>query len=121
MLVRYAKMITKVDGRVARIYEALRGATSSDPEVRALWEEIQAERLQGARNVVRMLRAKGQLRAGLSDDAAADIVWVLIDPGLYNQFVHQRAWTAEQFQTWMAAAMQAQLLPPRRRSAADRQ
>jgi AcrR family transcriptional regulator len=114
MVIRYAAMVTQVDGRVAKIYEALRGAASADPEVRALWDEIQTERLGGARNVVRMLREKGRLRAGLDDRAAADIVWVLIDPGLYDQFVHRRAWTAEQFGAWMATTMQEQLLPPRR-------
>jgi AcrR family transcriptional regulator len=113
MLVRYAAMVTQIDGRVAKIYEALRGAASADPEVRALWDEIQAERLGGARNVVRMLREKGRLRAGLDDAAAADIAWVLIDPGLYHQFVHERGWSAEQFEVWMATTMQQQLLPPR--------
>lgn len=107
---RYAEMVTAVDSRDAAIYEAFRGAASADPEVRSLWNEIQAERRVGAANFVRLIRDLGPLREGLVSEAAADVVWVLNDPGLYHQLVLQRRWTVPTFSAWLAETMQAQLL-----------
>ena len=55
MLVRYAHMVTVIDGRVAGIYEVIRGAASAHAEVREHWDQIRRERRTGAANVVSML------------------------------------------------------------------
>ncbi len=107
---RYADVIALVAGRLAQIYEAFRGAASSDPEVREQWNQILAERRIGARNVVKMLREHGPLKKGLDDEGAADIIWVLNDPGVYHQLVLQRGWEPERFRSWVAETMRAQLL-----------
>ena len=41
-LERYAGLITELGGRVSGIYEAVRGAAGTDPEVRPVWEKILA-------------------------------------------------------------------------------
>ncbi|MGB9376560.1 MAG: TetR/AcrR family transcriptional regulator [Mycobacteriales bacterium] len=110
-LTGYAGIVTGIGGRVGRIYEALRGAASTDLDVRALWQEIQDGRRVGGRNVVGDVLGKGGLRHGLDPVAAADIVWVLNDPGMYHQFVHQRGWTPDYYQAWLAETLIAQLLP----------
>lgn len=107
---RYAEMVTTVDGRYAPIYEAFRGAATADPEVRGLWQEIRDERRQGAANFVQLIRQLGPLRKGLQSHVAADVVWVLNDPGLYHQLVLERGWSASTFSSWLAITMQAQLL-----------
>ena len=107
---RYAEMVTMIDGRYAPIYEAFRGAATADPEVRELWQEIRDERRTGATNVVRMIRELGRLRRGLTGEVAADLVWVLNDPGLYHQLVIERGWSPSRFASWLASTMQAQLL-----------
>jgi hypothetical protein len=110
-LVGYAGLIVEVAGRLAPIYEAVRGAASADPEVRDVFEAIGTERRIGAGNVVRDLLAKGaSLRDGLDEEAAADVLWVLNDAGLYHLLVHRRGWTPERFATWVADAMQRELL-----------
>lgn len=110
-LVGYAWLIVEVAGRLAPIYEAVRGAASADPEVRDVFEAIGTERRIGAGNVVRDLLAKGaSLRDGLDEEAAADVLWVLNDAGLYHLLVHRRGWTPERFATWVADAMQRELL-----------
>lgn len=114
-LVMYAGLVTGIHGRIARINEAIRGAAGADPEARALWEKVQSERAVGALHVVEFLEQKGRLRPGLDRAEAIDVVWTLIEPGLYFQLVHQRAWTAERFQAWLTDTFHAQLLPPRRR------
>lgn len=109
---RYAEMVTMIDGRYAPIYEAFRGAASADPDVRQLWQEIRAERRRGASNFVRLICDLGPLREGLEPDSAADIVWILNDPGLYHQLVLEQGWSPADFCTWLAETMHTQLLRP---------
>jgi AcrR family transcriptional regulator len=110
-LAGYAGLVVDINSRLAPIYEAVRGAASADPEVRDVFEAIGTERRTGAGNVIRDLLAKGAtLGDGLDADAAADILWVLIDAGLYHLLVHRRHWSRKRFQAWLAETMQRQLL-----------
>jgi hypothetical protein len=107
----YAGMIADIGERLAPIYEVFRAASLSDPEVRALWQEIQRERLKGARGFVGIIRAKGPLRADLDEAAAGDAVWALIDASLYHRLAIERGWPKERFRAWLQAAFETQLLP----------
>jgi AcrR family transcriptional regulator len=107
----YAALVTEIDGRVAPIAEAVRGAAGADADARELWESQLAQRRVGAANVVADLLSKGvSLREGIDPEAAADLVWVLIDPGLYGALVFGRGWTPERYAAWLAETMQRQLL-----------
>jgi AcrR family transcriptional regulator len=106
----YAGIVTDVHGRLAPIYEAVRGAASADPEAREVWEKVVAERLGGARNVVAGVQARGGLREGLDPGPAADAVWALNDPGLYHLLVNQRGWAPSVFRDWLSATLRWQLM-----------
>jgi AcrR family transcriptional regulator len=107
----YAGMIADIGERLAPIYEVFRAASLSDPEVRALWQEIQRERLKGARGFVAIIGAKDPLRADLDEAAAADAVWALMDASLYHRLAIERGWPKERFRAWLQAAFETQLLP----------
>lgn len=110
-LALYADIVAEVGGRVAGIYEAVRSAAGADPDARYLWETYHAQRRQRAAAVVSDVAAKSCLRNGLDEETAADIVWILDDPGLYHVLVLQRRWPPERFQAWLAETLQRQLLP----------
>ncbi len=110
-LAGYAEIVAEVLGRVAPIYEAIRGAASADAEAAAVWKEIGQERRRGAGNVVRETASRTPLRAGLDPEHAADVVWALNDAGLYHLLVIQREWTHESFVAWLAEALIRELLP----------
>ena len=108
---RYAGMATEIGGRVAPIAEAVRGAAGVDADARELWETHLAQRRQGAANVVAdLLRKGGRLRPELDAGSAADVVWILNDPGLYHHLVLKRGWSPEKFHQWLARALRSQLL-----------
>lgn len=110
-LARYAGLVTETGRRVAPIAEAVRGASGADPDARRLWDTHLAQRRQGAANVVSDLHAKqARLRPGLNDAEAADVVWVLNDPGLYHQLVLGRGWTPARFEQWLTESLQWHLL-----------
>ncbi len=111
-LERYAGLIVELGGRVAAIYEAIRGAASADPDLRPVWDKIQGERRIGAAHVVADAASKGTLRPGLDPEAAADLVWVLVDPGLFHMLVKIRGWSPERYTKWLGAALRHELLEP---------
>ncbi len=111
-LERYAGLIAELGGRVAAIYEAIRGAASADPDVRPVWDKIQGERRIGAAHVVADTASKGPLRAGLDLESAADVVWVLVDPGLFHLLVNGRGWSSERHAQWLGRALCYELLEP---------
>src|SRR5437762_5964392 len=99
-LALYAELMTEIDGRLAGIHEAVRGAAGVDPDARALWESHLAQHRQGAANVIADVIRKGGLRPGLDPESAADIVW-LLGPGAYHMLVLRRGWSPKRFQAWL--------------------
>jgi len=112
-LARYAGMVTEIAGRLAGIYEAVRQASGADSVARDLWREILRQRRAGMDNLIRDVATKGALREGLDAKSAADVAWILVDPGLYQMLVQQRGWPPAQYQAWLTDLLQSQLLPPR--------
>ena len=111
LLAGYAELASEVTGRVAGIYEAVRGAAGADAEARKLWEEVLRQRRAGMDNLIRAVASKVSLREGLDRESAADIAWVLTDPWLYQMLVRRRGWTVDRYRAWLAETLQAQLLP----------
>ena len=108
---RYAGLATEIGGRVAPIAEAVRGAAGADADARELWATHLAQRRQGAANVVAdLLSKRARLRPDLDAASAADVVWVLNDPGLYHHLVLKRGWAPEKFRRWLAETLRSQLL-----------
>jgi len=114
-LALYAELMTEIDGRLAGIYEAVRGAAGVDPNARALWETHLAQHRQGAANVIGDLARKGGIRNDLDAETAADIVW-LLGPSAYHMLVHRQGWSPDRFRAWLTETYITQLLPPLRRA-----
>jgi len=112
MLAGYAAISATVSRRVGPMYDAVRAAPDADPAARKVWDKVRAERRIGARNVVRLVEDRGALREGLDPDAAADVVFVLNDPGLYQVLVRERGWRPEAFESWLSETLRLQLLGP---------
>jgi AcrR family transcriptional regulator len=110
MITRYAAIIASIGARVSPIYEVFRAAAGADPQVRAMWTQIQDERHLGATRFAEMFSAKSALPNGLSLSEAADIIWVLIDNSLYHRLVIERSWAADRFERWFATTLCAHML-----------
>jgi AcrR family transcriptional regulator len=100
-----------VHRRAGPILRALLGAVATDPELEALWDEMEAWRLEGQGRFVGLLEEQGLLRPGLSSEVARDIVWTLCSLQVHDLLVVARGWTAEHYQDWLTAALERELLP----------
>ena len=96
--------------RIADVLEVIRGAALLDAEVAALWGRIQTEFHANQRVIVESLRDKGALAPGLDVHSAADILWTLNHPSLWQLLVDERGWTPERYEQWCADTACTQLL-----------
>lgn len=106
----YAASVVGLQQRLAPIFLALREAGATDASCRSLWQEISERRAANMRLFAADLRATGQVRADLSDDEVADIVWSLNSSEYFVLLVYERGWTPLQLERWLAQAWERLLL-----------
>ena len=79
---------------VVRIFDGLR---QGDAAVEAVWQDRQSERLGPCRAIAERFQGEGALAPHLSLDAAADLLWTLTSPLLWEELVIGRGWSAERY------------------------
>ena len=107
----YAATQPGIHRRSGPLLRALRDAGSVDPDLRALWREMEEWRLRGQGRMAGMLAERGLLRPGLSVDDARDIVWTLCSLAVYDLLVVERGWSSERYREWISSSLAAALLP----------
>jgi AcrR family transcriptional regulator len=95
--------------RVAPIVEMLRAATSADPALAAQWDGDADPRFAVHLEAARSLVAKPRARAGVTAEHAADLLFGVLSPELYQVFVRDRGWSPEQWESWAADTLVSQL------------
>jgi hypothetical protein len=106
----YVTGLVEVQRRLAPVFLALRDAAGGDTESAALWKEIAERRAQNMRRFAADLRTTGELRADLSDDDVADIVWSMNGTEYWVLLVGERGWRPERFATYLIDAWSRLLL-----------
>jgi AcrR family transcriptional regulator len=101
---------TVVKTRLGAVMEVIRTGARADPDIAKLWANIQADFLANQRAIVESIHRKKALARGLKVDRAADILWTLNHPDLYQLLVSERGWTPDQYEKWLARATASQLL-----------
>ena len=99
-----------VKQRIGGVVEVIRSAATIDADIGDLWRRIQSEFHANQRVIVESIDAKGALAPGLDVDRAADILWTLNHPNLWQLLVAERGWTPDEFERWFAETALAQLL-----------
>jgi AcrR family transcriptional regulator len=108
---RYAATQPGIHRRAGPLLRALLGAVATDPELKALWEDMEAWRFEGQGRFVGRLAEQGRLRPGLQPEVARDIVWTLCSLQVHDLLVVSRGWTSDHYRDWLAVALERELLP----------
>ena len=103
-------LLVAIGTRVAPLYVALEVAGSMDPAARDLVEESQRRRLDDAHKVVRRLRDLDALTTHITYQEAVDVVWLAMDPAIFDRLVRVRGWTDSRFEEWLVDTLYRQLL-----------
>jgi AcrR family transcriptional regulator len=104
--------------RIAPVLGVIHAAAPVDPDIDALWNRIQADFHANQRAIVQSLADKNALRSGLDIERAADILWTINHPHLWQLLVGERSWSPEQYEEWCADLACAQLLQRPKRARA---
>jgi len=99
---RYAATQPGIHRRSGPLLRALSGAAASDPELDALWSEIEASRREGQARFVGMLASRGRLRPGMTIEEGRDGLWTLTSLAVYDMLVETLGWTTERYERWLA-------------------
>jgi AcrR family transcriptional regulator len=101
---------------VTSIRLLIREAAAIDPEMAALLNASDDERLERMAHHGRFLQQRGYLRRGVTLAEATDVLWTCSSVELYELLVLKRGWSMPRFAEFVSGFMIATLLPsnPRR-------
>jgi AcrR family transcriptional regulator len=87
--------------QIGDLLEILHAAGTTDPDVASLAREGNERRRAGQAALVQEWARRGVLKRGMAASEAADIVWGLTSPDLYQLFVVERRWSGPQYGEWL--------------------
>lgn len=101
---------SEITPRVAPIALLARAAAATDDGMKEMLDDLSAQRLRRMTQNAKRLDDAGHLRAGVSVQRAADLMWTYTAPELYELLVLKRGWTAVEYGRFVAEAITAALL-----------
>jgi AcrR family transcriptional regulator len=110
LVASWARSVCEIAARLAPLYEVLRMAAQTDPDVAEVHATSERNRLGGARSFVQHLDEVGGLRPDLHLDRATEVVAVLMDPMPYQRLVEDADWAMEDYAALIARMAGAALL-----------
>ena len=105
----YGEFLAVVAPRHVPIQLVIRDAAGSDP-TRAVWDELQAERLRGMSMFAEAFARTRPLREPASPSRARDVLWTYNSAEVFELLVLQRGWAPKRYGRWVADALIAALL-----------
>jgi AcrR family transcriptional regulator len=115
VLRRQAGNYRMLNDRAARLELELAAAARGDAQLAELSAQARTQRRAGTGFVVRRLVELGAVPPERADDAA-DTVYALSGPQVYALLVHDRGWSPDRYQDWLARRLLTALLEAQPRS-----
>jgi len=107
----FAQDITGILERVAPVFEVMRLAAMTEPDIDILLHKLLDERLHNMEIFVHHLVEHGPLREGMDERSAAENVWTITSPEVFRLLTVERDWTKQQYIDWLSDALTRLLLP----------
>lgn len=105
MIAVLADWFVEVHPRAATVFRIIRQAAAVDPGAAQLEQQRATQRLVNYRRAAERLRELESLRAGLSIDDAAALVWTLGHPETYLLLVEHQGWSIDRYRAWLMAGL----------------
>ena len=106
----YAAAVRRIMESAGDVFGIVTAAATNDADVVELAETTEQRRRAGAASVLDSVRKVGKLRSGLTRERAIDVLWLLNSPAVFAHLVRRAGWSLDQYQSWLADAMVAELL-----------
>jgi TetR/AcrR family transcriptional regulator of autoinduction and epiphytic fitness len=95
--------------RSAAVQSVIESAAGTDPEMAALWHKLMGQLSAGMAMAARSFREQGVLRADLTVEKAADILWWYAGPWAYRGLVTTKGWSDDEYEAWLARTLNDQI------------
>ena len=105
---RFARFITGISTELRPVFEVLRTASAVEPEMAAVFEEMDRYRMRNMQLYARWIAARGPLR--VSTRKAGEIIWTLASPDVGRMLCDELGWTQQQHANWLADTLARTLL-----------
>ena len=107
----FAGRIQLIMSRVAPLFAVMRSAAMNEPELDVILKKYLDSRMQGMSYFIDCLLANGPLRKHLDKQTAVETIWVLTSAEVYNLFLEDRGWSADEYEFWLTETLTRLLLP----------
>jgi AcrR family transcriptional regulator len=107
----FSKRIQMIMSRVAPMFEVMRSAAKTEPEIALLLKKYLDGRIQGMNFFVDCLTANGPLRRSVDPQTAVETLWTLTSAEVYNLLIVDRGWSAAEYEHWLTESLIRLLLP----------
>jgi len=107
----FAHDMASILERVSPLFEVMRMAAKTEPEIAELLHGLLEDRLRTLGRFVHNLASHGPLRKGLNQRQAGEIVWAMTSPELFNLLIADRGWSRDRYVRWLGDALIRLLLP----------
>lgn len=112
LMEQFGQFISEVSPLGSPIYLLIRDAAANgDPDMATLLSDVDDERYSRMLHNARQVLGRGFLRADLTVEEVADVMFTSTSAELYEVLVLKRGWSAERFGRFMARTLAANLLP----------
>lgn len=109
---RQVEFAVRLFGSAHELLNLVRGSIAVEDDLRSFWATGERRRREDQAFVVENWARAGALRPGLSAAEAADVLWGLTDPDVYDLFVSGNGWTPERFRDWLGTTLRTLLFGP---------
>lgn len=106
----FAQDVPNILERVAPVFEIMRMAAKTEPDIDELLKNLLDERLKNMGVFVQHVTAHTPLRDGLDEAQAAEIVWTLTSPEVFQLLTKDRQWSQERYAVWLGEMLVRVLL-----------
>lgn len=110
LLDAFAHLLRNVMVRAGQLQHVLATSAVVDEEAAGMLETTRRQRHRGQSRIVHELARRKALPPGLTQAAASDIVYALMSPEVYGILTRERRWSDDDYETWLARTLRAQLL-----------
>lgn len=107
----FAEDITGVLGNVAELMAVVRTAAAADATLKPVYETLHHGRRRNLAFVAKALAQAGPLRADMDVEATTAMLWRLASPELFLLMTQVEGLSADRYAAWLAATVEAALLP----------
>lgn len=99
----------EITRRLTPLYLVVRVAADGDPDTARVMAFHERGRADGSRQLLELLRAKAELRPGLSLDRATDLLLLFVGMDVHQVLVGDHGWSHEEWTDWTVATVAEQI------------